>query len=632
MDTTQTTGHLSKTLVAQWMAPAQAAQGAPVSAALRLTSSTALHDVVVSLSGKGTALVQGPARRSIAALAARSPQQVPVTLRVNAGQGTVRATVTAFDAGNTPVRAAVELDAATAAGRVVLSRSGMLDAREGALALEPAVSGQLSPARRLAALKTAGATSRISYAAAAKPPATTKVTGKVTYLASDGSEHPARLVRVELRDADGSADGVLLATTSTDDTGGYTATVSSVRADGTERSLYIKVVASSDGFIVRGVGETVPQAIVSDTVVPKNNLKIDVVANNTDDNNTAFAVADSLVTAMAYTRRINNGALFAPLVVSFPDENGSNFNSVTGVARILKLDRFDWDVLLHEYGHFVSSQLNITDSPGGDHGFGQNLAEGRTKDAGIKLAWGEGYATWFGLTVEDALQTAKLKIPAVGDDFYDDTEDATSHVSIGDKSTGPSLGEDNELAVARTLWGFRANTDLTDTEMSNAMRDAEAWTLSEAVAALVPAAGAAPLNDSQPVIADAVAYANDFSCVLGDHAVAPAITSPLPGASAAPLQSPTITWLPRGAGPSHRLDSFTVQYWSPDWDRKIFESPAQTATTYRALGPDWSTIAANTDSNGRKYRSVNITVKGTGTHTPVTGPYKSCGLDLKISR
>jgi hypothetical protein len=97
---------------------------------------------------------------------------------------------------------------------------------------------------------------------------------------------------------------------------------------------------------------------------------------------------------LQYTKRINSGATLGAITASFPDAGGTNFNpGSTNSAKILQGDRFDWDVILHEYGHFVGGKFNIKDSPGGRHGLDENIGEQLTKDEGIRLAWSEGSAT-----------------------------------------------------------------------------------------------------------------------------------------------------------------------------------------------------------------------------------------------
>ena len=55
-------------------------------------------------------------------------------------------------------------------------------------------------------------------------------------------------------------------------------------------------------------------------------------------------------------------------------------------------DEYDDAVLLHEFGHFIEGHFSRSDSPGGFH-------DGSPTDP--RLAWGEGYGTYFGGEVAD---------------------------------------------------------------------------------------------------------------------------------------------------------------------------------------------------------------------------------------
>ena len=102
---------------------------------------------------------------------------------------------------------------ATGAGRVAVSRSGMLDAREAALGFERAKLGDAAYARRLAALRSGGAEQDVHSdgPAPATPPVNTSIAGTIRYTAVNDSLHAARTIKVEVRDADGTTNGALLA-------------------------------------------------------------------------------------------------------------------------------------------------------------------------------------------------------------------------------------------------------------------------------------------------------------------------------------------------------------------------------------------------------------------------------------
>jgi hypothetical protein len=560
---------------------------------------------------------------------------VPFTVTGD-GRGTLHAQATGVDAAGNAVSAAVELDVATGADRVAVSRTGMLDAREAALGFERAKLGDAAYARRLAAVRSGGAEQDVHTdgPAPAAPPVNTAIAGTIRYTAVNDSLHAARTIKVEVRDSDGTANGALLASLTTDNRGRYNATFTTLRTNGTPRKPFVKAFAQGDGFQVKGVGASVPHVIQSTPVTATGAaLTVNLTANKTDDNNTAFDVADMLTTAVAYTKRVNGGANLGAITASFPNANGTNFNASTGVAQVLKLDRYDWDVMLHEYGHFISRKMGFNNSPGGSHSSSQNLGETLGKDKGVRLAWSEGFATYFAISAEKVLGVKAMNIPKAGDTFYDDTEDATLHIAIATNAGQASLGEDNELTVSRVLWHIYSDGPLgiDDSLIISTLKTAVATTLSGAVAALMPADSAAKFDDSEAVDAAKVLHSNDYGCMLTTQAVAPKITAPANGAVLKPDTAPTFTWTANGAGPSNRLNSFTVQFWSENFDTKLFESPSQTGVTYTPTDADWKKIVEAKDKGGVVPPKMQVVVKGSNTTAPTTGPYKSCKILIAIN-
>ena len=205
------------------------------------------------------------------------------------------------------------------------------------------------------------------HAAAARAGQIT-VSGTIRYTASDDTPHPARTIAVQIRDT----NGTVLFTAGTDASGRYSAPVSSIRADGTPRQLFIRALARSAGsqaFVVRAPGATVAQRMQSASHLATGAaMTISLTAGMSHDNQIAFAVADAITTGIDYTRRINGGQLFAPLTVSYPD-SVTSFRRSDHTIRLDRSHRFEWDVILHEYGHFAARSLGIDSNPGGDHAF-----------------------------------------------------------------------------------------------------------------------------------------------------------------------------------------------------------------------------------------------------------------------
>src|SRR5262249_45624585 len=125
----------------------------------------------------------------------------------------------------------------------------------------------------------------------------------------------------------------------------------------------------------------------------------------------SYGIGQALMFADRYAaNRLNASAPFfyvgyhSGTVGSFYQNNGP----VAGNS-YLQVDRQDWgswDVIMHEFGHHVGYWNNLDASPGGDHTFGGDNIRGTGRPnggvaagrlPGSRLAWSEGFATYFEL-------------------------------------------------------------------------------------------------------------------------------------------------------------------------------------------------------------------------------------------
>ncbi len=159
----------------------------------------------------------------------------------------------------------------------------------------------------------------------------------------------------------------------------------------------------------------------------------------------------------------------------------TGFTSATNTIGLVTQDGYDWDVILHEYGHFVASTYGFLANAPGTHSFGHES---------LGLAWNEGWATYFGLAAENALadQPYVQNVPGVNGPIYDDTEDQSIHINlitqvgIGTTYNGTlNYGEDEEMAVAAALYelsqsGFlNGQTLFSDIQSASALTMGQAW-------------------------------------------------------------------------------------------------------------------------------------------------------------
>jgi len=457
--------------------------------------------------------------------------------------------------------------------------------------------------------------------ASAAPPGPTVVAGTVTYQDKAGTAHPARRSFVELRDADGSPDGTVVASGFTSATGTYRLSASTRRTDGTARQLFVRSSARALGYHVYEPGTSRVYRIGSTPVKATGaaqtvNLK---PAGRNSNHNGAFAIADALTSGAAFARTVAWGKV-PDVRVSFP-ESATNYRA--NRINVMAADRFDWDVILHEYGHHMAQKLQIAPSVGGSHALFTNLSVTHGKDVGVRLAWSEGLATWLSITAQRQQGVAALQVPNAGDTRYDDPE-KNYRADIASAVGGTAKGEDDEAAVARTLWQFENNPAFAmgRTALLTQLLSAKPTTLSVALPGLMTAAGARPFTDTAAGDPAAAAKGSEIACAIDDFAFSPALTRPA-GDAILYAEPPELAWTAGGAGPGNPLEMFVVEFWDENFTTVLYTSPPIAGTQWTPSRTQWEELLNATDNAGAKADRIQVIVSGTGS-SPTTGPYNSC--------
>lgn len=437
---------------------------------------------------------------------------------------------------------------------------------------------------------------------------TSKITGQVRWLDSRGKAHPARFAKIELL----KNDGRVLAAKYADANGRYELQVAV-----TESPVKIRLRSESSAAIV--TAPRIAAAYIIET--PERDLsggrsiRMDVEPeSNASEAVGALSLLDALVTASDYVTA-RQGAALPQVRVEFPTtQSTSQFGQ--GIIYLLGDDRWDWDVAMHEYGHYVSKSLRLDNNPGGRHFFG-NLSEEHGKDKGTRLAWGEGWPTYFAIAAQLHQGIKKLHVPNAGDTRYQDTVDSSIDVDLeGGYPVGS--GEDDELSVMRVLFDAgdsigEAGADkieMGDAAIWNALSETHPTTLSGAVTALVRA-----LNSEK---------VSSLGTILETHRVGPRSSNPPDQVSLTLDSIPALAWEPQGGGPSFRNNTFTVTIFDKDWNR-LFVSPEVRTDTYALAPGDWNTIWQDRNV-------VRWVVTARNTSAPATGPYAGPARSLKLRR
>jgi len=392
--------------------------------------------------------------------------------------------------------------------------------------------------------------------------------------------------------------------------------------------VFIRVYATGPAGTITSPVTGQPQRIMSGA--HDVGTSIDLTANIVGrENHTAFSVYDALVSASAYVASVHGVPLPAVRTV-FPAP-GSFFDGQQ--LHLLLADRWDHDVFWHEYGHYVQSRLGTTASPGGSHAVGESLGECPREqvgspclagDAALRLAWSEGWASFFAVSGQRALGLAAQGIPGVGDLLYTDTEDSTLTYDM-DVNTNPvAAGEDDELAVQRILYDLVDGPNEPNDQV--ALGGPVVWSAIDAANAVTPFGAYRALTAGRSISQQA-----SIGCVMSEHGVAPKITSHASGATVPPLPGrPTFTWTAGGGGPSHPHTSFELRIYDSAFSRLLLSAPTG-ATSYQPTAAAWSAVVAAASSQlkvvviGRNdSRGSALTAKW------ATGPYVGCAVEVRL--
>ncbi|MCC7106370.1 MAG: PKD domain-containing protein [Chloroflexi bacterium] len=599
------------------------APGGEAVADLTVTPTRAAGSFRLSLRTSGGVQVTSSLPRTLPGRSAGASVNAEVRYTTRGGgDGELRISVQALDAaGSVLGTRSATLYTLTTGSDVLHSASGHLDARLRSLELRRD-RGTLSPsAFEAESRQTAGGGAKTIVSIRSAPRSAPRaaaagplISGQTQWTDSAGGSHPIRLAVVQILQSDGGS-GTLLGSTQTDASGQYSISIDP-SGDGSARDLFVRVLAQTAGASVRLNAVTIQRidSAVQAGVPNDAALNVDLNANNSDDNNTAFSVLDAIVTGLAFLQQVN-GPLLPDLNIYYPSTSGTGYS--TNRVTLLRGDRFDWDVIQHELGHHVQRQLDITAGVGGPHGLSENLGETLGKSNGIRLAWSEGWPTYFSIQAQISQDAASYDIPNVGDTGYQDTDDTDIDIDLETQNGGPSLGEDNEVSVQRILWDLAdAANDTGDAVSLGApslfviVDQSDAQTLSAAYQAVIAGRGRAETAR--------------IGCIMGEHRVAPQPISPANGSTVPGSTRPTFSWSANGGGPSNRNNSFTVQFYDVSFDNVILTSSTVTGTSFTPTQSQWSTIVGA--ANGQ----ANWVVIGRQTRLPATGPYTSCGSSLAI--
>ncbi|MDD8045110.1 MAG: VWA domain-containing protein, partial [Verrucomicrobiota bacterium] len=333
-------------------------------------------------------------------------------------------------------------------------------------------------------------------------------------------------------------------------------------------------------------------------------------------------------------------------------DNGAFYSRASKNVFIGWNSRNGWDTLAHEYSHLIDDEYNIVDSsPGGGHYINQNAylatadrqKTSNNKDASLRLAMSEAYATWFGTSLtllspyKDVIGTAGTPF-GVGDTNYTGGVKFTYSLEDGPSGKYNTRGEDSELAIQRLMWDWcddannesrtvsgievRDRLTLGHADLLNSMKNKSL----EGIYQLwrhkfLPGGDVSKFNQQAADAAEGLVF----------FGLGPVLTDPPQNTEldlSATNPDVTFKWVEKDdTGHSDMdFDEYKLVLYNSDYSKVLFERPWSTHKEYKLVKNDLRTIQ---NALGGSLSDVKAAVFGKDTLSPETGPYASNVIDLK---
>ncbi len=485
--------------------------------------------------------------------------------------------------------------------------------------LRPLAEEEESPIQADPAIKSSGF---------AKNGGTITVQGTIQWQDENGGVHPSYGMTVQVRD-DELVGSELVTQAATGTNGEYYFVVNNDDGIGAgNRDIFVRIRTANSAVSIETAGilgsAYEAESGITDEVPDGTTITWNFTCSNADPG-PACALHTGASYVAAYAAILNANSFLGHIVLEWPGStasanyDGSDINLRPG-------DRWDWDVMFHEYGHYVMDVFNFTNNPGGPHNLGDCISDEHTsKSEGIRMAWAEGWCTYFGTTGQDILNLAALSVPRVGDVNYADTGESnfsysleTNSNDLGVPGDALGLGEDNELAVQRILW------DLYDTNSDS--RDAVNVS-HQTLFNIVNANDPVTLSGAWAAIRGTLSNADDlaYGAVSTDHAVGPEPLSPAAGTLVTP-SNPDFSWTNGvGCNSTYDGDSFDLVFYNASTFDKITTLGSLTTTSASLTEGQIGTLASTS-------HDVIWAVEGRYTGSPSTGPYLGEGVAITVDR
>ncbi len=437
----------------------------------------------------------------------------------------------------------------------------------------------------------------------ATPAATVALTvnGVAQWTDTAGGKHGVPLATVEIRTLADAPNAAPKATLQTDDNGNFSGPVSIDLGGGNAADVYARIYARNAAADVK------PDAVNAKTyfmdtdavhVTSAGSITFPTKVAASDGTNAekAYSIMAAELQAATYAvyLAIPLAKMPSQLDTRFPSNQGavSFFSSSPSPQMFITPRRvFDWDVIEHEYGHYVADAYSFAASPGGSHSSGV----ANPKPGGQALAWSEGWASYFSISGQ-LLKPAPYAagVPNVGDTKYNPAGPPPPN-PFTDLATAVGVGELDERSVDCALYhlafgdqGIKidAKTIFNVAELNHVNSFGEEW---------LNIAASRPGTDRVKI-----------GKVLGLEKIAPVETGPADFTKVTATNIPTFTWDKNGS------NDFKIQFFTADMTKVVHTTAALgDVATFTPDAAEWAKIFDG-------HTAVKWVVEGRDTTNPAT--------------
>ena len=409
----------------------------------------------------------------------------------------------------------------------------------------------------------------------------------------------------------------------------------------------VKVQSSVLDFIYKHIYEENLYDVSANSTTEVNLAPIDM----SSDEGQALQISQAVLTARNYAKNMM-GQMPDNVTLIYPSTgSGCYYNSSRNQIHITKQNAISpypysyasWDVIMHEYGHHIQHELNITNNIGSGHAINVNMAdhykdhhvnnnftmcnidcvlyedycnlqsirlgENKCKNTGDALAWAESWATIFGMVAQNVYGAYLTNINTVNDTSYESYQGFSYNMEL----VALNCGESCELSIMAILWDI---FDATNDSKDNISLGHQAFWNTTTVE------GTYTFSDFMKIFYEEYPeYIYDIAPNLTKYEMS--TSKPNASRTTSVNNTITISWFAQGGSTHYPNNKFSIIIYKNGTE--IFRKNNIVATAYTLTSSEWEQLLSNAEYVCGETLDIQIAIAAyqDDGNSYITGPYYS---------